>query len=472
MKRFELIFTFIQLPLDYLTVVLAGLAAYGLRFSGPITSIRPVIFNLSWEKYFPAILIIALGWVIIFALNGLYRLDPNRKFANDITRIFTACAVGFAAITIYVFFTLQKIDSRFLVLVGGILAVVFVIIERMIVRGIKAIFYHYGFGLRKLVIIGNENIAKIISENLTRKKYLGYKVAGIFNEFSSNTKEKITAVKPDEILFTDPKSTEDSALQAVDFANEHHITFKYSADLFSTVSTNMSVYTLAGIPIVELRRARIGAWGRIFKRCADIFISAILLILLSPVYLIVMIAIAIETGRPIIYKNERVGRNGKKFMTLKFRSMYQKYCVGEQFGAAGIAALEKEKELIAEKNIKDGPVYKIKDDPRVTKVGKFIRAWSLDELPQFWNVLKGEMSLVGPRPHQPREVAKYEKWQKVVMIAKPGITGMAQVSGRSDLSFDEEVKLDTFYIENWSLMLDLIIIIKTPFVVVKRKGAW
>lgn len=472
MKRFELIFTFLQLPLDYLAIILAGFAAYGLRFSNIITSIRPVIFNLGWNKYWPLVLMVGIGWLIIFALNGLYKIDPNRKFAADISRIFMACSTGFAAITIYVFFTLQKFDSRFLVLVSGVLAIIFVILERMTVRGIKAILYHQGIGLRKLVIVGNENISQIIADSFKQKKYLGYLVVGIFDHFNEETKKQIKNLHPDEILFTDPKASEEDALRAVDFANENHLTFKYSADLFATISTNMTVYAVAGIPIIELRRARIGAWGRIIKRLLDILISIILMVLLSPIYLIIAIGILIETGRPIIYKNERVGQKGKKFTTLKFRSMYQKYCTGPQFDSVNKKALTEEKKLISNQNVKDGPVYKIKDDPRVTKFGRIIRAWSLDELPQFWNILKGQMSLVGPRPHQPREVAKYEKWHKVVMVAKPGLTGMAQVSGRSNLTFDEEVKLDTFYIENWSWLLDLIILIKTPFVVIKRKGAW
>ncbi len=173
-----------------------------------------------------------------------------------------------------------------------------------------------------------------------------------------------------------------------------------------------------------------------------------------------------------LYKNERVGAFGKHFFTLKFRSMFQNDCTGRQFGESGEEALKQEEELIEKNSIKEGPVYKIANDPRVSKFGRFIRKWSIDELPQFWNVFIGQMSLVGPRPHQPREVEKYEKHHKIVLAIKPGITGMAQISGRSDLNFEDEVKLDAFYIENWNLLIDLIILIKTPFVVFRRKGAW
>ena len=179
--------------------------------------------------------------------------------------------------------------------------------------------------------------------------------------------------------------------------------------------------------------------------------------------------ILIETGRPVIYKNERIGIRGRKFFTLKFRSMFQKDSTGSQFGDLGKKAEAYEQELIKKQNARKGPIYKIKNDPRITSFGCFIRRWSIDELPQFLNVLKGEMSIVGPRPHQPREVEKYEKEYPIVFTLKPGITGLAQISGRSDLSFEEEMKLDILYTERWSLMQDLVIFIKTPFVVFKKR---
>ena len=172
-----------------------------------------------------------------------------------------------------------------------------------------------------------------------------------------------------------------------------------------------------------------------------------------------------------MYKNERVTSRGKRFFTYKFRSMYQKDCTGPQFGTSGDEALKREEALIRSHSIKEGPVYKIANDPRVTGIGRFLRRCSLDELLQFFNVFMGDMSLVGPRPHQPREIAQYDSHHKKVFAIKPGITGMAQISGRSDLSFDDEVRLDVFYIEHWSLWLDVIIFMKTPFVLLKKRRA-
>jgi len=472
MKRLELLFTFLQLPIDYLMLLLAGITAYALRYTKFITSIRPILFDLPWPRYWPTLLAVALGWIVIFAFSGLYSTNPNRKFAFEISRIIMACSTSFAAITIYVFFTLQKFDSRFLVLAGWLLAMLYVFIGRLLIRGLKSLLYRAGIGLRRTVIIGQASIAKIIAETLKSKLYLGYKVIGNFDHFTSATAIALLEKTPDEIIFTDPKADEEGTLNAIDFANQHHVVFKYSADLFDTISTNMAVSTVAGIPIIELRRTRLTGWGKISKRLLDIVGSIILLILSLPLFLVSAIIILLETGFPVIYRNERVGQFGKNFFTLKFRSMYQKDSTGQQFGASGKKALQKEAELIKTNNSKTGPVYKIKNDPRITPVGNFLRRWSLDELPQLWNVLKGEMSLVGPRPHQPREVNNYEKRHSILLAIKPGMTGLAQISGRSDLTFEEEARLDTFYIENWNFLLDTIILIKTPFVVLKRKGAW
>lgn len=473
MKRFELFFTFLKLPLDYLMLILAGFTAYILRFSEFFTKLRPILFeqNLTWNKYWPLIMFVALGWIIIFALSGLYHSNPNRKLAKDLRKVFFACSAGFAGISIYVFFSLQKFDSRFLVLAGCLLAIIYVSLGRIIIKLIKTYLHKIGFGLRKTIIIGDNKITEEIKNSLEKKLGLGYKITNVFKDFTEINKKEILKNKPDEIIFTNAKSNETQTFAVIDFANEHHIAFKYSADLFSTLSSNMISSTIAGVPIIELKPTRLYGWGSILKRLFDILGSLILILFFSPLFLIVSLGILIETGRPVIYKNKRVGRNNKEFFTLKFRSMYKELSTGEQFGKKGEEALKTEEKLIQKQSIKSGPVYKIKDDPRITKFGKFIRRWSLDELPQFMNVLKGEMSLVGPRPHQPREVEKYEKQHNQIFSIKPGITGLSQISGRSNLEFTEEAKLDIFYIENWNLLTDVIILIKTPFIVIKKTGA-
>jgi len=256
-------------------------------------------------------------------------------------------------------------------------------------------------------------------------------------------------------------------MELINFAEEYHLIFKYSPDVFGAHTTNVNVETLAGIPMVEIKRTPLDGWGKVFKRLMDIFVSLIGLALVAPLMLVIAILIKLDSPGPVIYKNTRVSRYGI-FKTYKFRSMFVEYSTGEEYG--GKKAMAYERELIAKLSERQGPLYKVLRDPRRTRVGRWLERTSLDELPQLLNVLIGNMSLVGPRPHQPREVEKYERHHKKVLEIKPGLTGLAQISGRSDLDFEEEVRLDTFYIENWSLLLDLIIILKTPLAIIKRRG--
>ena len=226
-----------------------------------------------------------------------------------------------------------------------------------------------------------------------------------------------------------------------------------------------------GIPVVESTSISISIWERILKRIFDIVISGFGLILCTPVFLIIALLIKIEDPSwPILYKNRRVGYGKKEFDLYKFRYMYWKYSVKDAYGVAAHedSALEYEESLKKSHDTRNGPLYKISDDPRKMGIGKILERLSLDELPQLWNVLIGDMSLIWPRPHQPREVREYSEHHYQVLSIKPGITGMAQVYGREKNSFEEEVSLDTYYIEHYSLILDLLILIRTFLVIVLR----
>ncbi|OGH58600.1 MAG: hypothetical protein A2725_02770 [Candidatus Magasanikbacteria bacterium RIFCSPHIGHO2_01_FULL_33_34] len=472
MKRSELFITAIQVPVDLLLLLFAAISAYYLRFSDWAVDWKPVIFDISANEYISLVLPIALVWIIIFAFAGLYSTDPNRKLLPELQKVIFACSSGLALVAVYVMFRQQVFDSRFLVVVSWVFAVVYMVLGRIAMRLFKRRLYKAGIGSRKIVVIGHHGTsADEIINFLKDHKEMGYLIVGQFVHFDNSTISTLHNLKVDEIIFTNPRAHETETLQAIKYCNEHQIVFKYSADLFDTFSSNMRVSPLAGIPIVELRSTPLEGWARILKRIFDIVMSIFVLVIVSPIMIFTSVFIFFETGLPIIYKNERVGLKSKKFFTLKFRSMYKKDCTGKQFGEEGVHAEEREKDLIKEKSIKDGPIYKITDDPRVTKFGRFIRRWSIDELPQFFNVLGGSMSIVGPRPHQPREVDKYESEYRYVLSLKPGITGLAQISGRSDLTFAEEMRLDVFYIEKWSLWIDLVIFIKTPFILFKKRKA-
>lgn len=482
MKRSELFFLLLLVPLDYLMIFLAGISAYYIRFAEITTDIRPAIFrdNLSIDYYIKIILFIAFLWLIIFALSGLYSIKSARKIIKEIYRIILACSTGLMLVVVLIFMRRELFDSRFIVLAAWILAIFYVSFSRVIVRWLQRYLFKYGIGVHRVILVGDSKTTESLMKEFSINKRLGFEVVKRFRDFSMQSAQELAEIISDykngkekfidEIIQCDPNLKKGETLRLYDYADEHHIIFKYAADLLGTKFLRTEVAEISGVPIVEVKKTSLDGWGRIIKRFFDILISAILIIILSPVLLLAALAVKLDSSGPIIYKNDRVSKFGI-FKVYKFRSMLLQYCTGNDYDDSG-NALEYERKLIKERNTKaDGPLYKIGADPRITRVGKFIRRWSIDELPQLFNVLLGNMSIVGPRPHQPREVAKYEHHHKKLLGIKPGITGLAQISGRSDLSFEEEVKLETYYIENWSILLDLSIILRTPLAVIRPRKA-
>jgi len=470
MKKSELIFSFLLVPLDFLMIILAGVSAYYLRFTALATEIRPVIFSLPFGEYFQILLLIALAWVIIFALAGLYRIKGLKSLSREIYSVILACSTGLMLIVVLIFIFRELFSSRFIVLAGWLIAIVYISAARIIIRSIQRILLSHGVGAHKMVLVGDSQTADILIHEFSSRKNLGYEIVKHLKNFTLEAEGELNdylkAGQVDEIMQSDPNLSKAEMLRLFDFADENHIIFKYVADLLGAKVLKNEVGEIAGLPIILVKETPLDGWGRIGKRIFDIVFSLILIIIFSPILIITAVIIKLDSRGPVIYKNERVAKDGG-FKLYKFRSMINQYCVGDEYGRD--QAMELEKKLIAERNTKTGPVYKIGDDPRLTGVGKFIRRWSLDELPQFFNILFGSMSLVGPRPHQPREVAKYARHHKKVLSIKPGLTGLAQISGRSDLGFEDEVKLDSYYIENWSLALDLSILFRTPLAVFKKR---
>ncbi len=471
MKRARLFFTVILVPLDYLMLILAALLTYSIRFTA-LANVRPIIYLIPPDYFLRITMLVAIVWIVLFALNGMY-VTSRRRLTNELARIFFGCATGFMAIILYLVFRQELFTSRFILLGTFLAAVILVSFGRLTVRGIERIALAHGIGVTSLVLMGSAESRAELHDEFTRKPSLGYRVSREYDHLDADIAEKIKTARTEVqgIMVTDPNLSRDEALRILNLAEDMHVRFFYSADLFAAVTTNTTVHALAGIPLIELSPTRLDGWGRVAKRTFDIAGSSILLILTSPFILASALLVFFETGRPLIFKNERYGEHGRTFDALKFRSMFQKFSTGKQFPDHD-HALAYEKKLIEERSEKKEGVYKIKNDPRVTRVGTFLRRYSLDELPQLWNVFRGDMSLVGPRPHQPREIGEYAHYHRHVLAVKPGITGLAQISGRSDLSFEEEVRLDTYYVENWSLALDVFILLKTPFVVLLRKGAY
>ncbi|MFH1088956.1 MAG: sugar transferase [Candidatus Uhrbacteria bacterium] len=466
MKRSELFLTFLLLPLDILAIFMAGLAAYTTRFHPALADIRPVIFQLPFDRYLAVLGLVVFLWLLVFALAGLYNVRPQ-PLKKELVRLFIASAASMAVIFSVLFFSRSLFESRFIVLAGWFFAVIFLTLERLAVRLLQRTLLARGIGVHRVAVIGKNQTAEALIKEFQHKGRLGFKVVAHFKKYDNQTQksleELIKKEAVDEILLTDQNISREETLELLAFTDAEHIAFKYTADLFAAAIGRTDIGTYAGIPVVEIRKTPLDGWGAIYKRTFDIIFSFVLIILTLPIQVFAAVALFVEQPGRILFsrlpngqKVLRVGQHHKNFHYFKFRSMIKdahKY----RFDPAFVKKYGNERE--------GTPLFKLKDDPRVTRVGKFIRKFSIDELPEFYLVLLGRMSLVGPRPHLPEEVAEYKPHHRRVLAVKPGITGLAQISGRADLDFEAEVRLDTYYIEHWSPWLDLTILLKTPFVV-------
>lgn len=461
MRKSELIFTSILVPLDFLALLAAGTAAYFLRTSEWVAQHRPVVFylNLPFGRYFWLVVSTAFFLLIVFALIGLYKIKIRRSLLDDFLKILIGVSAGIIILVFYIFLRREWFDSRFIILVSWGMAIVFVFLARLFVYWWQRyLMKKYNFGAHGVMIIGRDGISKRISENIKQNPSSGYYlVASLIEPNIKEIKTKINNPSVEEIILADPDWPREKILELVDFCEEHYLTFKFVPNLFQTLTSNTSVETLGGVPIIELKKTALDGWGRIIKRIIDIIGAIFGLIILSPFFAIVAFAVKWDSSGSILVKLKRVSQ-GKEFNLYKFRSM--------------ISSAEDLKKFLWTYNERnDGPLFKIKNDPRVTRIGRFLRKYRIDEFPQLINVLIGEISLIGPRPHQPDEIAQYQKHHKKVLAIKAGMTGFAQTSGSSDLSFEEEVKLDTYYVEKWSLLMDVKILLKTLVVLVRDRSA-
>nr|MBP6942865.1 sugar transferase [Candidatus Buchananbacteria bacterium] len=381
-------------------------------------------------------------------------------------RIILGCSTAIMLLMFVFFFSRSLFDSRFIVIAAWLLSIIFVIVGRGLVRLLQHALYHYKIGVHRMVVIGTGGEVVGIIKEFSGRGRAGFRVVDELPDFSVSAQRKlkswIKSDRFDEILVAGTNLTSEELAAIHDFSYVHHVGLKFVADIFEFPITNFEINTISGLPIVEVKKTRLDGWGKVLKRVFDIIGSSLLILALSPILIVTALAIMIDSRGPIFFSYERIGENGRPFRYFKFRSMIRdahKYRFDKQF-------------IKSQQNVRKGtPMMKFAHDPRVTRVGRFIRRFSLDELPELFNVLRGKMSLVGPRPHEVQEVAKYATHHRKVLTIKPGMSGMAQVSGRSDLDFEEEVRLDTWYIEHWSIKLDLMILFKTPWAVIRRRGA-
>lgn len=468
MKKSELFFSAIQVPVDFAMIILAGITAFVVRDIPQIIALQPKLYKFPFESYLEILFMVAPLFLIIYAIEGLYSIRATRKFWKEAVKVFTATSIGLVIIIVTIFLKREWFSSRFIILSAWMMAVFYVVFARYALQLVqKWLLKKKGIGVHRVLLIGRNGKMDTMAKLIRQNKDLGYR---IIDQIETAHLKVIRGIRQqlgiDEIILCEPSVTDDEQEKLIDYCALNNIVYKYIPTTLQT--SRYEVGVLNGEPLIEIIHTPLDGWGRILKRIFDVIASLFGIILTSPIMLVTALAIWIDSRGPIIYKNERVGNDGHKFFVYKFRYMKWELCIDKN-NPNGEEALKLEKELIEKQSVRKGPLYKIKADPRKTRVGNFIEKYSIDELPQFFNVLFGSMSLVGPRPHQEREVDKYMDYHRRLLTIKPGVTGMAQVSGRSDLDFEDEYKLDLFYIENWSLWLDIQICLKTIGVLFRKR---
>ncbi len=491
MKKHEIIFSVIKIPLDFVSVIMSFFIARMIRqITDLIPWINLPIQTIDTESLFNFSLFWASLYILLFATHSMYSLKTtNSKVKEflDILRYWIYWFIFFSvAVYLWKWVVYKNVEiPRLIIFFTAALSIFFTVFWRIILNNVQNVLIQkWIISKRKLLLINNKSNNKIknILDDIEKSKI--YEIVWYANKYNvgvgwikflwnyEKVKKLIEKHKCDEILYIDSKFSKKELFNIWELTKIFWVRYRYITNSFDVTKTNTTISLINKIPVIEIKNTPLDNWWRIIKRFIDIVWSIIWIIIFSPVMIVIAIFIKIDDpNAPVIYKNKRIWQNRKIFNLYKFRYLKWKYCIKDSYWISEELddALEHEKKLIQEKSTRNWPLYKIKDDPRKTKIWNFIEKYSLDELPQFFNVFIWNMSLVWPRPHQPREVNNYELYQKRLLTIKPGMSWMAQVNWREKNNFVKEAKLDIFYIENWNILLDLKILFKTLPVLFSRK---
>lgn len=427
-----------------------------------------------FDAYLPFALILTLLLLFAYRVDGAYEFRRDSSLVEEAYRITAGTATAIIIMVAIAFFTRPQLNSRLIYVYTGILIPVFLIVSRIVFRAWLWRLRRRGIGVDRLLIVGAGEVGRMVMRSVVARPELGYEIVGFLDDDpgKSNTalgrlrglgaldalQDVLKSTPIDEVIVALPWHAHRKIVQVVQEVQQANVRPRIVPDLFALMLGRVQLDQINGIPLIGMQPVAITGFNLAVKRLLDVLVSILALTVAAPFWLLIPIAIKLDSPGPVLFNQVRVGRAGRPFVVHKFRSM--------------VADAEEQKDSLRSLNEADGPLFKIKEDPRTTRVGRLIRRTSLDELPQFLNVLKGDMSLVGPRPALPEEVAQYEEWHKRRLEASPGITGLWQVSGRSLVGFEEMVLLDTFYCENWSFGLDLKILFKTIPRVILGEGAF
>lgn len=459
---------------DVILVLSACILAYIVRYQLQWFRTVDPASEIAFVSYLPVALTLMLILLIAFGLSKVYPYRRGLSLFKEAYAIATATTASIViTITISLFFR-PNLDSRLIFLYIAVLITLLLTASRLILSFILNYLRRYGVGVERILLVGAGDIGLMVMRNIVARPELGYQLIGFLDDNPTkgatdighfkalgpvaNLQQTLDSYDVERVIICLPWQSHRTTQRLLRTCQQANVRSQVVPDLFQMTRNQMEVEQLNGIPLISVRDISIEGWNRVFKRTSDLVFIAVASLFALPIGLMIAGAIRLESPGPIFYSQTRVGKDGKRFRCYKFRSM--------------IVGADQMRDQISSLNEATGPLFKMRDDPRLTRIGRFIRRYSLDELPQIYNVWRGDMSLVGPRPNRPGEVAQYQEWHKKRLSVSSGITGLAQVSGRSDLTFDEMVLLDLYYVENWSVPIDLNIILRSIPAVLWARGAY
>lgn len=463
---------------DLLVLALAFLVAYVLRVH---FDHRPLISQIAAKDFLLTFFSIAPFWIITLAALGLYDRNIRNKRTNETLKLLIGSFIGILLVLGYEFVSGHPVfPARLVAVYAFIGSFLLLVVTRFIIHTIRGIMFRNGVGGHRLLVIGTSDTAGDIIKQLSQTSKSGYYISAIAGpkklipphldiaHYSSVDRALgvIKSLHITAIIQTDLYEDEAKNQAILSTAQTNHIDYSFIPGKSEFYSGKNTVDLFLDYPMISVSQTALIGWGEVVKRVFDLLVTVPLLIILSPFLLIICLLQKILNPGTILYKHTRLSRYSEKITLYKFRSMT--HLKGYDFKDASIEFRAMGQEDLAREYEQN---RKVKNDPRITGFGKFLRATSLDELPQLFNVLNGDLSLVGPRPILPQEMKLTRGRGALLHSVKSGVTGLWQVSGRSDLSFEQRIELETYYAQNWSFWLDIKILFKTLWVVIKKNGA-
>lgn len=464
---------YITIAVDLILVNVAFILAYLARYRWEW--LRDVIAPASYGDYFNQQMLLNLLLIITFSQGRVWQRRRGEFWIDEASRIMYATATAIGLMAIITFFVQPIPFSRLLLFWALVFISLLLSLARWVRRFVLSLLHQRGIAVDRVLVISSGEVGRSVIRTLLARPDLGYQAIGYLHDGQRENNiglgriphlgqhtdlEAILRQRPKlhTIFIALPGDQHATISHLLQVCQTYGVRAQVVPDLLQLSLNQVEFNNMAGIPTLSVRDVGISPLQQALKRALDLVIIGLGSIPALLAMGIIAIAIKLDSSGPVIYSGVRVGKNGKPFRMYKFRSM--------------VEDAEAQKESLQPFNEVDGPIFKMKDDPRLTRVGRVIRRLSLDELPQIYNVLRGQMSLVGPRPPLPEEVAAYQPWHRQRLAVIGGITGLWQVSGRSDLTFDELCLLDIYYIENWSLAFDLRVLLQTIPYALFGRGAY